>query len=217
MQTLPLNLMGRAQLSHFFIAFLANYGPIQERLLKSPHTSIGASVSFRWMVCAAARMLGTDLCSAIPSSHTAPESSLFPALHPHKHTLLGTHLINHVNFQGFYLQSYTVHSVHFDQFFFLPHDITWSTWSHKRFTGRLHAPNHTACIMQVSWRCGIFKTPFSFCSLLSSFPLSSLRLTNLNPPAPSLLPLTYKFLIENPLSLYLFLDSPFTPLLHFLR
>lgn len=59
--------------------------------------------------------------------------------------------------------------------------------------------------------------PFSFCSLLSLLPLSSLSLMNSNPPAPSLLPLTYKFLIEGPVSLYLFLDSPFTLLLQFLR
>lgn len=78
---------------------------------------------------------------------------------PQTHTQLHTHLINHVMFLRFYLQSYTLHSVHFDQFLFLPHDIAWSTWSHKWFTGRLHAPNHTACIMQVSWRCGVFKLP----------------------------------------------------------
>lgn len=127
---------------------------------------------FRWIVCTAAKMLGAALCAVIPSRHTALQNSLFPALLPHKHTQLHMHLINHVKFQGFYRQSYTIRSVHFDQFFFLPHDITWSTWSYKRFTGRLHAPNHTACIMQVSWRCGIIKTPFlsALCSHRFHFP-----------------------------------------------
>lgn len=59
------------------------------------------------------------------------------------------------------------------------------------------------------------QNPFSFCSLLSLLPLSSLSLMNSDPPVPSLLPLTYKFLIEGPVSLYLFLDSPFTLLLQF--
>lgn len=61
------------------------------------------------------------------------------------------------------------------------------------------------------------QNPFSFSFLLSWFPLSSLSLMNSNPPVPSLLPLTYKFLIENPVSLHLFLEFPFTLLLQFLR
>lgn len=52
--------------------------------------------------------------------------------------------------------------------------------------------------------------PFFLLFLLSRFPLSSLSLVNSNPPVPSLLPLTYKFLIENPVSLHLFLLSRFS-------
>lgn len=51
----------------------------------------------------------------------------------------------------------------------------------------------------------------------SHFCFLPLSLMNSNPPVPSLLPLTYKFLIENPVSPHLFLKSPFTLLLQFLR
>lgn len=56
---------------------------------------------------------------------------------------------------------------------------------------------------------------FSAFFLLSRFPLSSLSLVNSNPPVPSLLPLTYEFLMEKPVSLPLLLL--FTLLLQFLR
>lgn len=94
-----------------------------------------------------------------------------------------THLIKHVLFPGFYIHGHASCSVHFDHFMFLPHGITWSTWSYKRFTDRLHAPNHTTCIMQCSYRCSSpIHLPSALCSLPSSFPLSSLDLMTPNPP-----------------------------------
>lgn len=56
-------------------------------------------------------------------------------------------------------------------FLFLPLDISWSTWSYKIFTGHLHAPNHTSCIMQgSSWwisqpLSSLFSAPPPFHSL----------------------------------------------------
>ena len=84
---------------------------------------------------------------------------------------------------------------------------------HRPFTCTKSHGMHYAGQLEV-WS---LQTPFSFCSLLSLFPLSSFILMNSNPPVPSPFPLTYKFLIENPVSLLLFLESPFTLLLQFLR
>lgn len=79
--------------------------------------------------------------------------------------------------------------------FSFSHDITWSTWSYKRFTGRLHAPNHTACIMQVSWRCGIIKTPFlsALCSHRFHFPplASWIQTLQSHRSSPSLINFSY--------------------------
>lgn len=52
-------------------------------------------------------------------------------------------------------QAFTTSFVHFWPLFFSAplHGIGRSTWRHKKLKGRLHAPDHTACIMHSrSWR-----------------------------------------------------------------
>lgn len=63
-------------------------------------------------------------------------------------------------------------------FLFLPHGITWSTWSYKRFTDRLHAPNHTTCIMQCSYGVAL-QSPSLLLFALFPFPSPDLMTSNL--------------------------------------
>lgn len=92
----------------------------------------------------------------------------------------------------------------FDQFFGSPpHGIGWSTRHHKKFTGRLHAPDHTACIMHSrSWRNPRFHSIYAPSRILRRNLIHSSPRRFLHP-----LTVTWQLLLEKPV-FSLLLDPP---------